>query len=74
MPRMRTAEGVLKIILEQDPESAVTLRFIRRIISEGRVPVCLVGRKKLVDADEVIRYITTGNVRPDTTTLTKINK
>lgn len=37
-PRMRTAEGALAIIKEQDPDIAVTLRYIRRLITDGTIP------------------------------------
>lgn len=61
MPRMRTAAGVLAIINKDDPETEVTLYFIRRIIKSGKIPVVEVGTKKLVDADMLIQYIAEGN-------------
>jgi len=61
MHRMRTAQGVLAIIKADDPETAVTLRYIRRLIHAGEVPVTAVGTKKLVDADKVIEYIAAGS-------------
>ena len=67
MPRMRTAAGAFAIIKEQDPSSEVTLHFIRSLIAPEAVPVTHVGRKKLVDADQVIAYIAAGNQRPSTT-------
>lgn len=57
MKRMRTAEGALKIIKEQDPDTAVTLRTIRRLINTGEVPYVPVGRKKLVNVDGLISYL-----------------
>lgn len=60
MPRMRIAQGVLDIIKADDPDTAVTLRYIRHLISTGKVPVTNVGTKKLVDADKVIEYIAAG--------------
>ena len=60
MARMRTAARVLEIIKEQDPDTEVTLHYLRRLIHSGKVPVTPVGRKKLVDADAVIAYIATG--------------
>lgn len=57
MPRMRTAAKVHEIIMEQDPASEVTLHYIRHLIATEAVPVTYVGRKKLVDADQVIAYI-----------------
>lgn len=58
--RMRTAAGVLDIIKEQDPDTEVTLHYIRNLIKTGKVPVTPVGRKKLVDADAVMEYIAAG--------------
>lgn len=59
-PRMRTAEGALAVIKEGDPGSAVTLRFIRRLIVTGAVPCVPVGRKKLVDVDRLMDYLKRG--------------
>lgn len=61
MARMRTAAGVYDIIKAEDPGTDVSLHYIRQIIHDGKVPVTAVGRKKLVDADAVIAYITAGN-------------
>ena len=59
--KMRTAQGVLKIIKDADPDTAVTERYIRSLINTGKVPVTAVGAKKLVDADKVIEYISAGH-------------
>ena len=56
-PRLRTAEGSLKAIKEDDPDTAVTLRFIRGLIATGAVPHVPVGRKKLVDVDRLMEYL-----------------
>ena len=55
--RMRTAEGALKVIQEADPETAVSLRYIRRLIATGEVPHLDVGRKKLVNVDLLMSYL-----------------
>lgn len=55
--RMRTAEGALAILKEEDPGTAVTLRFIRGLINTGAVPYVPVGRKKLVDVDRLMDYL-----------------
>ena len=60
MARMRTAARVLEIIKEQDPDTEVTLHYLRYLIHSGKVPVTPVGRKKLVDADALIAYIAAG--------------
>ena len=56
-PRMRTAEGALAIIKESDPDTAVTLRYIRRLIATGTVASLPVGRKKLVNVDALIAFL-----------------
>ena len=57
MARMRTAEGALEVIKEQDPNTAVTLRMIRRLINTGALPYVPVGRKKLINVDILMAYL-----------------
>lgn len=64
LPRMRTAAGVLEIIKAQDPDTEVTLHYLRSLINTKKVPVTPVGCKKLVDADAVIAYIAAGEKAP----------
>ena len=56
-PRMRTAPGALEIIKQMDPDTAVTLRYIRRLIATETVPHVDVGRKKLVNVDQLIKFL-----------------
>ena len=58
--RMRTAEGALTLIKEADPESAVSLRCIRRLINSGAIPHVAVGCKKLVNVDKLLSYLEGG--------------
>lgn len=67
MPRMRTAAKAHELILEQDPESEITLHYIRQLIATGAIPVVHVGRKKLVDVDQLLAYLAAGNAAPTTT-------
>ena len=60
IPRMRTAEGALAVIKTEDPETAVTLRAIRGLINTGKVPHVPVGKKKLVDVDQLMDYLKGG--------------
>ena len=55
--RMRTAEGALAIIKDLDPDTAISLRSIRRLINTGAIPCVPVGRKKLVNVDLLIGYL-----------------
>lgn len=66
LPRMRTAERVLDIIKEQDPDTGVTLHYLRQLIASGEVPHTPAGRKKLVNADAIIAYIAAGQKKQAT--------
>lgn len=60
MKRIRTIQGCYNEIKAKDPDTAITLRAIRRAISEGDIPSRRIGSGKgwkyLVDLDEVITY------------------
>ena len=55
--RIRTAPGAYEIIKEADPETAVTLHYIRQLIRTGEFPSVAVGRKKLVNVDKLMEYL-----------------
>lgn len=60
LPRMRTAEGVLKELKAIDPGTEITLHFIRGLILSGKIPVVCAGAKKLVNLDLVFSYLQGG--------------
>lgn len=74
IPRMRTAPGVLDAIKAEDPETELTLHYIRCLIRMEAVPVLKVGKKKLVSVDDVMELLhkgpppvvpeTAGEIRP----------
>lgn len=57
LPRMRNAEGVLKELKAQDPDTVITLNFIRALIRSGEIPVVQAGCHKLVNVDLVFDYL-----------------
>lgn len=60
MPRMRTAAGILTELKNMDPNTQVSLWFIRQLICSGTIPVLTIGRKKLVDLDAVLEALAKG--------------
>ena len=60
IPRMRTAPGVLDAIRAEDPDTELTLHYIRYIIRAELVPVVKVGKKKLVSVDDVMELLRNG--------------
>lgn len=57
IPRMRTAEGALAVLKADDPGTAVSLKYIRRLINTGEIPCVNVGRKKLINVDDLAAYL-----------------
>lgn len=57
LPRMRNAEGVMAELKAQDPETRITLHFIRGLIRSGEIPVVQAGVQKLVNVDLVFDYL-----------------
>ena len=56
-PRMRHAEGVYRELKAADPDTRITLHFIRGLIKSGEIPVVHVGCQKLVNVDQVFDYL-----------------
>lgn len=65
LPRMRSAEGVLQELKAVDPETKITLNFVRGLIRSGEIPVVQAGYHKLVNVDLVFDYLANqGTSRP----------
>lgn len=62
--RMRTAEGIIRELKLLDPNTAVTLSYIRRLIASGKIPVVEAGKKKLVNLDTVLQMLEEGIADP----------
>ncbi len=62
--RMRTAPGVMEAILAEDPDTELTLHYIRTLIRTEAVPVLKVGKKKLVDVADVLAYLESSPALP----------
>lgn len=60
IPRMRTAAKVLEEIKKLDPDTELSLHYVRMMIRDEVVPVFCIGNKKLVNVDDVITYLETG--------------
>ena len=54
--RLRTADQVYDEIREMDPNTAITRHYIRKIIAEEKIRVVHVGRKSLVNMQDVLAY------------------
>lgn len=60
-PRMRTAPQAYKELIKMDPDTAVTLRAIRRMMASGELPVFKVGNKSLINFDLLLQKLSCYN-------------
>lgn len=57
IPRMRTLPECVAMLRELDPETAVTLTALRRKAKRGELPVTMVGSKRLVNFDLLLKLL-----------------
>ena len=60
-PRMRTIPQAYKELKTIDPDTAITVRAIRKLVSDGVVPVFKVGNKSLLNFDLLLRKLSCYN-------------
>lgn len=56
MAKIRTIREIIELLREEDPGTAVTEKILRRAISNNIIPYRRIGKKFLVDYDEVCAY------------------
>lgn len=57
MPRMRFAQQAYEEIRKDDPNSPISLRMIRTLAASGKVPVVMIGRRRLINYDALLAYL-----------------
>ena len=60
-PRIRTIPQAYKEIKEKDPNSALSMRALRRMVSTGEIPSISVETKKLINVDLLMEYLSCYN-------------
>lgn len=56
MTRIRTINQTLKLLREQDPDTAITEKTLRRAVKNGELPYRMAGTRILLDYDCVCEY------------------
>ena len=74
MIRMRTIKAAIRHIKETDPDTAFTEYALRNLVLSGAIPHVSVGRKRLVDLDDVERYLANGSAASSVEPATQGNK
>lgn len=60
-PRMRTVPKAYEEIKRMDPDSAISLRALRRMVANDEVPTVQVASKKLVNLDLLLERLSCYN-------------
>ena len=63
-PRMRTIPQAYKEIKANDPNSALSMRALRRMVSTGEIPSISVKSKKLINVDLLLEHLSCYNQHP----------
>lgn len=58
VPHMRLLKEASEEIKALDPGSAVTTYFIRKLALEGKIKSVMSGRKRLINFDDLLDYLT----------------
>lgn len=57
LPRMRSARGVLEELKRIDPDTPITIHFVRGLFKSGEVPVVCAGNRQFVNLDTVLDFL-----------------
>ncbi len=57
MARMRTLKETLAYIKSKDPQTAVTMYFLRRLVLSGGIPVVKAGAKIMLNLDALEEHL-----------------
>lgn len=61
MARMRTINESVKLIKDNDPDSAITYNFIRSLCRSNKIACFTIGRKVILDFDDLLETIGLGD-------------
>lgn len=65
IPRMRTLPEAINEIKTLDPDTALTLTALRRMVKTGTIPYISVASKKLICLDALLEKLQLGNAKTD---------
>ena len=57
IPKIRTIAEAIEEIKRLDPETAITARFIKEGIADGKIPIIRVGNKVLVNMASIFAFL-----------------
>lgn len=57
MPRMRLLKQAYAEIVADDPDTALTMTALRRLVLSGAIPAVFSGRKRFINMDALLDYL-----------------
>ena len=57
MAKMRIIKDVFEEIKKNDPDTAITMCGLRRMVQTGVIPSVQIGRKRLINYDNLMEYL-----------------
>lgn len=61
LARMRTLDECFAEVKAMDEHTAISKYFIRQLAISGKIPTIMCGRKRLINLDALIEYISSCN-------------
>ena len=74
IPKIRTIAEAIEEIKRLDPETAITARFIKEGIADGKIPIIRVGNKVLVNMSSIFAFLEGEAVYETVTTVNSIRR
>ena len=65
MVKLRLISDTFSQLKQDDPDTAITLCALRRMVKAGDIPVVKVGRKALINYDLLLEYLHSGSHNSD---------
>lgn len=58
MPKLRLLSEAYNEIKKEDPDTALTMNTLRCLVKSKEIPTVKIGRKRLIDYEKLIEYLT----------------
>lgn len=58
MPKLRLLSEAYNEIKKEDPDTALTMNALRCLVKSKEIPTVKIGRKRLIDYEKLIEYLT----------------
>lgn len=58
MPKLRLLSEAYNEIKKEDPDTALTMNALRCLAKSKEIPTVKIGRKRLIDYEKLIEYLT----------------